>query len=157
MVSVSARRRGGSQDRSRFRWSPCRKRIFFSLRRRHGLGDRVLQFPGTVSLLPARQEISRGAMGLSRNYRHLVCQFPAGLYVFQSFLVARAFSLRRGSVFLVLGSHPWRPHLDAMAAARSHFGLDARRLLRQWRAADRPVDRIAAGLLARNSRTPYGR
>ena len=57
-----------------------------------------------ISFALARRYVS-GALGFSRDARYLVREFPAGVHVFQSLLVPRAFGVHGGAVSLVLGSH----------------------------------------------------
>ncbi len=52
------------------------------------------------------KKILRRKVGVPRRSRHMVCELASRLHVFQSFLVPRTFSFRRGALTMVLGSHP---------------------------------------------------
>ena len=56
-------------------------------------------FLGILLSFEARQEIFAGALGVSGKLGHLVREFPAGLYVLQSFVVSRAFRFRAALFF----------------------------------------------------------
>ncbi len=81
-----------------------------------------------LSFRLARKYFPR-ALGFSRNARHLVRQLFAGLYVFQSVVVARALRIRRCIVPVVLGPHSRGANSGAMARPWPDSRTHARCLL----------------------------
>ena len=61
-----------------------------------------LWIPGTMDFIPNRAAVFQRVLGGDCDLWDLVCEFPAGVYVFQSFVVACAFGFCRGPVFVVL-------------------------------------------------------
>src|ERR1700739_3754597 len=100
----------------------------------------------TATLLRARPQIRRCFLGAAGDDRHLVQQFFAGLYVFQSVLVARTFRICPRSLSLVLGSHASRADAEPVAAAGPDFWFSCGRLLPEWHISAHSLPGISAGL-----------
>src|SRR5712692_8857563 len=86
---------------------------------------------------------------VSGDSRNLVREFFAGVYVFQSFLVACALRVFGGLVPLVLESDARATHENPVGGAGTARGLDDRQLLSERDGASRSPDGITALLLAR--------
>jgi hypothetical protein len=84
--------------------------------------------------------IERWAAG---DVRHLVCQFLAGVYVPQSFVVPRALCLQRGSFPMVLGPHAGPPDLGGLGVLGLTGGSHNQRVLPDGLAAFLAAVRIA--------------
>src|ERR1700739_2197219 len=100
----------------------------------------------TATLLRARPQIRRCFLGAAGDDRHLVQQFFAGLYVFQSVLVARSFRICPRSLSLVLGSHASRADAEPVAAAGPDFWFSGGCLLPEWHISAHSLPGISAGL-----------
>ena len=83
---------------------------------------------GIAVFLFTSQKICAGSLGFSGHYGHLAGQFPAGIHVFQSGVVARALGIYGSGVSLVLGTHERHTNDWAMGGAWFNFRIDDRRI-----------------------------
>src|SRR5712692_7811204 len=95
-------------------------------------------------------------MGVSGDPRNLVREFFAGVYVFQSFLVACALCVFGSLVPLVLESDARAAYENPVGGAGAARGLDGRQLLSERDGTSRPLGGITAVLLARLERSRPG-